>query len=261
MNLSDTQNPNNTNKYKIFIIALVMLIVVLLLAILNLSSIQHKLSQVSSKSTTVSNSPHGPIVYPPNPQKDGRDIYYQVSKQDLRYSGYGYYGLSSKPGGIPNGKLTEFIIGSFAGWENIPNSKDKYLLLYDPVSKFKVSAKQLPKKIRVGFASVTNYTTSFSTFLGVEDLSGILPIVSNQNGEADRYTIDTFANISATDLNKLIRHGDVLAVTILTDPAYQNKQDLTDKQGNKVAAWIFIRRYKAEDTLSKELGRRVVFKN
>lgn len=200
------------------------------------------------------------VFYPVKPDITGRDIYYIANgaKGAVPYSGSGVQFFPegskyTKDNGeailtvASSSAFTNYIVGSFENWEDIPNSADKYLILQDlaGIRNEKGELTTIPK-IRIGFS------VKDGTAFGIEDLSSIIPKVLDVNLGTKIYKAGLIESL-AEDFNKLIKLGDVIAVTLIPD--FSTKKDLLDKNNNKVASWILIRRFDVKIQIEKELGK------
>jgi hypothetical protein len=213
------------------------------------------------------------VLYPGKPDLSGRDVFYLSSELGDKYN-FSSIGVNYFPTNTnyvdSNGELlfkidsdsaiTNYILGSFVKWEDISNSRDRYLILEDPL-KTRISGGELVTypKIRIGFGTSEDVGKKgyYFTAIGVEDLTYVVPTVKNKNMGVKHYKFGLIGDLLPQDLNTLIREKDVL--TIITTPLFSEKRDLKDPQGQVVAGILFIRRYNPIETLPKELNRLINF--
>lgn len=246
-------SPNKTSK--VLLIGVIASFAIVTVLYVFITFTQQKEKKVISPSPTVARE--AKILYPPKPSNDGRDIYYDIG---ITYSGSGVYPLieNSKNTFPPSvASATAYIAGNFVKWEAVPNSNDKYLIL---TGYGRNNANLDIPKIRVGFGKEINLKTELVSGLAVEDLSTILPkILDNSRGTA-KYSMGYIVDWQ-DQLGKIIKPGDVIAVTVFHDPRVKNKKtDLVDSDGIIIAEWVYIRRFNPKETLAKELGREITFK-
>lgn len=200
----------------------------------------------------------------------GRGIYYQLPKsKQLYYSGFGYYLYS--PGAkftddatgeikivdekVLDNPLTRYIVAAFDKWEDIPNSSDKYLVFGSQVSYLTKDQKTHEiKKVRV-LMDKKDPKRSI-TALAVEDLSTIIPKVINSTDRATLYNLGSITDFSKQDLDKLIKNGDVLGISVFLDVA--NLKDFSDEDGIQLVSDIVLRRFNPEAELLQELGKDII---
>ncbi|MCL4365650.1 hypothetical protein M1437_00270 [Patescibacteria group bacterium] len=131
------------SKTKLFIagISLISILIIVVASVIK----ESKLPFFTKPIPLTTPSPKIPnVLYPIAPDPSGRNIYYIMNDtgKNLRYSGVGVQTLSpgtkftNDKGNVvftnaTSSAMTSYIVGSFKAWEDIPNSKDKYLLLED----------------------------------------------------------------------------------------------------------------------------------
>jgi len=157
------------------------------------------------------------ILYQEKNDTEGRSVIYR--KKDFSYSGIGeFYNTATSPA-----KLVQ-IIGVFKGWESIPNSKDRYILLENPLDEKPV------QKTRVSFEASALFDKGMnSTVLAVENLkTGIIENAKIQ-----------IRNLSPDQIDFFLKRGDAVVIT----PLIQEDSSIRrDGQGIICAAWIILRR-------------------
>lgn len=242
-------------------LAVLALVALIIYVVMNLKQTSYLPPQGSTQpQVSPTPNPINLVIYPQQPSPDGRDIYYQIAKS---YPGAGYYPMTFKPetNAISSAKvsteLTSYIVGSFVSWEDISRSSDKYLVLKSNIPPHK----DIPlPKIRVGFNKDLNAPGHYSTGLGVEDLSTIIPTIIDSKG-ARAYSLGYIVSFTPDELAKLIRPNDAIVVTALRDFQRKDKKvDLIDGKSVKIAEWLYIRRFDPKNVLPKELGREINFK-
>lgn len=209
-------------------------------------------------------APLSNVLYPQNPDPTGRNIlFYSKEGKQVLFSGMGvsYYPTGSTYQAASNSakinippQVPDFVAGLFDSWQNIPNSKDKYLILTVPSSTADGKRVDTPK-IRVGFSTIQEVLKSkdnFGTGVWVQDLGKIIP--NAQDEDVTSYLrMGLISDFSTDDLNKLIKAGDALGVKVKFDP--NKKAVLVDKDGNWVASGLILRRFKPVEQINKELNR------
>lgn len=237
----------------ILIIAIIVVLVIIALAVY----FNHSRKTSNNQAAAPFDPKKITITYPSHPQADGRDIYYNA--QSIRFSGSGNFPLLDSPNATPSANLTDYIIASFVNWESIPGSKDRYMLLSEPAHNVDPT-RQIPNKVRIGFDQKLDYYNNFQTLLGVEDLSDIAPVDKTGNYGPKRYKIDLLSIFNDNEINSIFKPGDVVVLLLYQNPLDNGaKEDFIDNNNIKVAQWVFIRRYNAKETLTKEVGRPIPF--
>ncbi|TSC89437.1 MAG: hypothetical protein G01um10145_594 [Microgenomates group bacterium Gr01-1014_5] len=207
------------------------------------------------------------VLYDSRGDKTGRALYYADTGISYReFAGVGVYKLdkntqiTNESGdvllSVSENNIIDYIIGSFVEWEGIGNSKDRYLVLEDKLQTRDAQGEvTVFPKIRIGFAAENiNDIDIYGTALGVEDLS--LTIPKPQNTERVKiYPISLIGKLTENQLSKLIIKGDTLGVTVKIDT--KNNTNLKDANGNLIASWVVIRRFKPADSLLKEAGIKI----
>lgn len=143
--------------------------------------------------------------------------------------------------------FTRHITGTFSGWEDIPDSSDKYLLLNHPETN-----SSLPK-IRILFAPNQNLPVWANiTRFGIE----VLDYGPNNSSDEDDifYNFGDIAKLPMATLEKLIKKGDALGCFIYFDVDSAGKRiNLFDENGQLVAMDLLIRRFGGKEQVDKEL--------
>ncbi len=203
-------------------------------------------------------------MYDSKRDKTGRALYYADTGVNYReFAGVGVYKLDqgsqrtndieSVLSSVPKDDITDYVVGSFIAWEEIENSKDRYLILEDKLQTRDAQGEvTIFPKIRIGFATEKiNDVDIYGTALGVEDLS--LTVPKPQNIERVKiYPISLMGNLETIQLNKLMTKGDALGVRAKKDT--KNNTNLKDANGNLIASWVVLRRFKPADSLLQEAG-------
>lgn len=156
------------------------------------------------------------ILYQEKGDNQERTVIYQ--KKDSPYSGIGeFYNTATSPA-----KLVQ-IIGIFKGWGQINDTKDKYLLLEDPIYK-----KSL-QKLRVAFGPSDLFDGGANTTsLAVENIS---------TGKTDNLKTQ-IKDIDLGHLDDLIQKGDaIIALSFIRD-----NKIVYDSNRIVCVNWIIIRR-------------------
>lgn len=204
------------------------------------------------------------VLYGLKGDKSGRTVYYSDTGVSYReFSGVGVYKLD-KDGqrtnetadvlsSVSKDSIVDYAVGSFVGWEETENLKDRYLILEDKLQTRDTQGNlTVFPKIRIGFA-VENINDQgiYGTALGVEDLS--LTVPKPQNTERVKiYPISLIGKLTTDQLNKLIVKGDALGVRVKKDT--KNNTNLTDENSNLIASWIVLRRFNPAASLLQEAG-------
>lgn len=214
------------------------------------------------------------VLYPLRPDPTGRNVYYvlnDIGGRNLKYAGVGtfYIDKGAQLKDLNNQKtlltvsssttVTNYIVGSFVQWINIPNSSDRYLVLQDKLNSKDQKSTETYPLIRVGFSTqASNFDPSkvFETGIGVENLDSVIPKTKDPSNGVQTLSLGLIGKISSNDLDKLIEPGD--ALSIVTKVNSSKNSDMVDPAGNaKIASWIFIRRFNPLQELSKELGHSI----
>ncbi len=159
------------------------------------------------------------ILYQAPDDKEGRTIIYQAIDPAFKYSGAGeFYDTATSPA-----QLTT-IVGRFRGWEAINKTKDRYLLLDDPIKK-----KDLIK-VRVAFQPSELFDgKSNMTALAIENL---------QTGKIE-YPKKTIKDLTSDKVDFIFQAGD----TVIIFPFNKGgKLPIRDENNNILAIWIIVRR-------------------
>jgi len=209
-----------------FFIALVA-VIVLELAYYLVNSAKNKFStstKQEEKITVLKNTPFK-IIYQEENDSEGRTILYDALKSDQKQ--FGFTGS-----GEMNDLFTPNVIGLFDKWEAIPNSKDQYIYLIDPVLK-----KTFKNQVVYEASSLLLPETK-KTMFGVENL--------DDPGKVEKKSGNFVDTISSDQLSSLIRKGDAIIVFLAKDT-----RGKLIKNSNKlgVAQWVVIRRFGGIKTL------------
>lgn len=135
-------------------------------------------------------------------------------------------------------KRAAYVLGIFQGWEDIPGSEDKTIIIYD------LDSKQPLVRARVFFDKESVMSeTERATGLAFENIAKIRAGESGFQGlkPAGYYGYDTVVGLVAI--------GDIVVVK----PWYEGKSDtdyVKDENQNMLAQWLVIRR--SEDIEIKE---------
>jgi hypothetical protein len=132
-----------------------------------------------------------------------------------------------------------YIVGVFNGWEEIPGSSDRYILLANPHTN-----EQL-EKIRVVYSERNAFNSySLETTLAYEDLEVL------QNGGREIVMIGKVSKTSEEELNNWFQPGDVVLAFLTSRYFTSNAEEdfgveLKDQAGNAMAHILTVRRNKA----------------
>lgn len=253
--LPQNQYPSQSNKGKIIIIGSSILFLLIALLILNyftatITLLPHRQSVQPPK---ISRSDQSSGISPTNNPliQKAKSLGYEIIWMDpedtlgrtifYNWRGEaGYGGIGVREVKNPDGTTyTRHITGIFQRFEDIPQSKDKYLLLLDPKNN-----KRLPL-VRLIFEQTP---TKSSSGLAVEKLS--VPLDVKEYGSE---YIGTALEIGS-NLEKILRSGDAVAVQLNTDGS-SNFKNLKDKNGNFEVFFLFLRRFDGKIQIEKELGK------
>src|SRR3989344_5061139 len=198
------------------------------------------------------------VLYNLKGDKTGRALYYADTGVNYReFAGVGIYNIEKADKDLlfttSENKIIDYMVGSFVGWEGVENSNDRYLILEDKLqTRDAQGVATIFPRIRIGFAVENiNDVDVYGTALGVEDLS--LTIPKPQNIERVKiYPISLIGKLTENQISKLIVKGDALGVRVKID--IKNNTNLKDANGNLIASWIVIRRFKPADSLLQEAG-------
>lgn len=121
-------------------------------------------------------------------------------------------------------KILRMVIGSFEGWKNIGNSRDRYILLKDPLSGSKLAL------MRIAFEPDASCDKRpHATALAVED---------TLTGEVAK-TGKKMHELSEEETGRVLRKGDAVAVVPILE---HGKKPFYDVHGVQCANWIIVRR-------------------
>ncbi len=124
-----------------------------------------------------------------------------------------------------------YAVGNFAGWEDIVESQDKYILLT-------TSEKGKLDKYRVAFQDSELFSVGV-TVLNVEDV-GLLRYDKERENSVDNYGERfKFTDLTYAKVRRLLRKGDALIILPVWDiPSLSKKDD----QGNYLVSGVIVRR-------------------
>lgn len=165
------------------------------------------------------------ILYQDPNDKDGRTVIYNFPESTVwNLSGHGFVDINSRSS-LPK------EVGLFQKWIDIKGSKDRYISLYDPMSK-----KDLPL-FRVAFepSSIFDGEENMTALAreNIEKLINKQPYIS--------LVARKFSDLSESTLNNMIHKNDTLAIV-----AYWVSGDTSprkDGNGLLAARVVYIRRY------------------
>lgn len=170
-------------------------------------------------------SPKLKILFQAPDDKEGRTVFYD--NLSYRFSGIGEFFDYSLSDSLPN-----YIIGSFVGWEDILGSKDKYLLLENPLTKKLLLKSRVALEPSSLFDDIAN-----DTAIGLENLS---------TGKKEDIKL-IVRKLSQEKINQLIQKGDaVVSLSLRDNEGYIKK----DSQGKTLAVWLLIRREKGKEMIN-----------
>lgn len=240
------------------VVGLVFFIIVLVILnytnIINLSDILHKNSSVKLPSAKPSQGPA--LAIQDKLKKAGYDIVWVEDRSDptgrtilasneRQFNGFSEsFGWTNSTSYTDPKKLDYYrAMGIFKGWENIPNSKDKYIVLTNPNSKEEIGVRIMIDKNSDGM----------TTGLFVDDLSNG-PKKQSVNA-LEKF--DSFSNISSSVLNTLFKTGDVVTVYTLPlsieEKPTSNFQAKRDANLKPIALSVVIRRFGGKEEVKNEI--------
>ncbi|TXH01190.1 MAG: hypothetical protein E6P95_02195 [Candidatus Moraniibacteriota bacterium] len=168
----------------------------------------------------------------------GRSVFYD--KRGL----YGYDGIGLRV--VQNSDTTAYlhsIIGEFLRIDDIPGSKDKYLILFDPIADREHNPVRLV--LESGEGSKIPLTD-----LAVENLS---IIASKETALTEPKLLGTLKD-RYTDLINLLKKEDAVAVQLHIDSSdLAHVINMRDEKNNYIGYLLAIRRYEGEARIRKEL--------
>ncbi len=211
---------------KVFFLVFIILLLIIILEAgyyVLVVSRNNKASVVSKNTSTPTPIPNSPVSASANPNLPVKILYQESGDNKGRTVIYDY----TSPGGFKgysgiglnttNYKQTPFIVGAFDKLETIPDSTDRHLYLYDPLTQ-----KPLDK---VKIVAATKF--------GIEYLDKPVTVTT------DYQTITDKNPMSANTLGGIIKKGDTIVVLLLID---KDKKPVTDN-GAYVAQVIAVRRF------------------
>lgn len=159
------------------------------------------------------------------PKGIGRPIF-DKSENIAKYSEQKYEVIP-----IPSQEQQLYSVGRVAGWEEIENTSDKYLLLD--------TGKEQVERYRILFAPIESFAKPdvINTMLAVEDVS-IRWDRENKN-TIENSTIGSMTEIGYEQAQKMIKRGDAVVLTSVFSPPELSKRD---ENGNYITALIVVRR-------------------
>lgn len=163
------------------------------------------------------------VIYQSPNDSEGRTIIYDnpeytgTNKFRTDFSGVGF--ISNKP--FP------YTVGLIQKIENIPNSKDKYITLNNPISDAQIG------KLRLIYDNSKDSSIRLTSF-GVEDMSS--------PGRIDERKTIFLNTLSDQQLNTLIKPQDAVVIILLSKELNTNYTVATDENGINIVWWLIIRR-------------------
>lgn len=176
----------------------------------------------------------------------GRTVFY-----DWR-GAYGNGGIGPKELKNPDGTtFIRHITGLFKEFQDIPNSKEKYLLLSLPNQE-----ELLTIRISFEFKKFTSNTTGnpMNVLLGVENLN-LIPQKQSQDSK------NVFlSSMKEADLRKMLKPGDVVAVSIKVEAVKGQKKEnnyvnTKDEKDFLIGTYIYLRRFGGWEQIDNELNK------
>lgn len=141
---------------------------------------------------------------------------------------------------IPAQSWLNYFVGLFSGWEDIPGTKDRYLLAMDPMNN-------TTEKFRVCFERSTLFKDEY-TVLMVENVGMQL----NKKSSITKARVFDFINIPKETIESMFRMGDAIVVLPVIDLPITTKRD---GAGNYLASKIIIRRIGGEAEFNREIAK------
>lgn len=162
------------------------------------------------------------ILYQEKGDSEERTLFYE--NKSLPYPGIGeIYNTATSPA-----KLLQ-VIGSFQGWESIQGTKDRYLILENPINK-----KGL-RKVRVAFEPSSLFGIN-PTALAVENL--------NTGKALSLYK--QIKDLPNETINFLIQKNDAVVALTFFD---KDDKNILDNNGVVCVNWLVLRRKEGTKTL------------
>lgn len=181
------------------------------------------------------------IVYIKEGDKSGRSLLFGYNDFNTTQSGVGAFSVLAANSSKDSSDFT-YIVGAFEKWEFIPNSKDRFIHTYNPITNENL------QKTRVCFE---NCPLGINTKIRVTNLD-----LLDQNLERSSDFYNDFANLTQEQMAMLFQKGDAVLLTPYFPDGLKGKK-LLDDNGVSYIATIYIRRYGGLATLLKELTNRI----
>jgi hypothetical protein len=143
---------------------------------------------------------------------------------------------------IPAQDMLVYSVGRFVRWESVGGSKDKYMVVQNPITKVLM-------KYRVALESSDIFKLN-ETAVEVENTKVYgTEVAQNQVKMLDKPKV---IDIGYDVLKKLIRVGDVVVLRPVLDPPELAKKD---GEGISAVSWITLRRSGGKQQIEDELNR------
>lgn len=169
---------------------------------------------------------------------------------------YGSGGIGPKEIKNQNGTIyIRHITGLFQGFQEIPNSSDKHLLLKNPLTQEILSPLRITLTQSESTSSATPHFPLTSLF--VEDLS---ILTNNATGSAS--SLGEFRNWKTTDLQIVLEKGDAVVASLWSNMT-RTQQGVVmgktpkDNEGNFGVLHLHLRRFGGKTEVEKELGHSI----
>lgn len=133
-----------------------------------------------------------------------------------------------------------YTIGYFDKWESIPGSRDRYLILTDPLS----SEKKLTYHVIFDQTTPPGFQYKIETQFGVEDLN----LLKMEAKEGKIEGILPINSLKESSLQNLFKKGDVVVIYKILLNGVQ--KDYQDKDGYNYALFVIIRRFESQPVIS-----------
>lgn len=169
--------------------------------------------------------------------KSGRSLLFGYDDFNTTQSGVGAFSVLASNNSTDNNDFT-YIVGAFEKWEFIPDSKDRFIYTYNPITD-----EGLPKA-RI---CLENCPLGANTKIRVTNLNSL-----DQNLEKSSDFYSDFEGLTQEQMAMIFQKGDAVLLTPYFPKGLKEKK-VSDNNGIPYIATIYIRRYGGLAALSKEL--------